>query len=214
MDKQDSPGKYVVTNNCESVDINNVVVYCASSPHIDDIYFEVARELGRLLAENKIGVVTGAGKQGLMGAVNDSVIESEGRVKGVIPQFMVDLGWFHPGLTELVITKDMHERKELMAQSADAAIALPGGLGTLEELAEILTWKQLGIFNKPVIILNTNGFYDPLLNMFEQMIDRNFMHDSYRNMWHVADSPEKVISSLQNNVVWSSSISKYDKKEL
>lgn len=214
MDKQDSPSRFIDDNNSDGVEINKVVIYCASSPHIEKHFFDAAKQLGRLLAENGIKCITGAGKQGLMGAINDSVIQHGGSVEGIIPQFMVDLGWYHSGLTKLTVTKDMHERKEMMAFRADAAIALPGGLGTLEELAEVLTWKQLGIFNKPIIILNTDGFYNPLLNMFDEMIDKNFMHDSYRDMWQVADNPEWAVHCLLNNIDWSSSITKYDKKEL
>lgn len=211
MSNQDSPNKFQYK---EAGAISDVVVYCASSPHIDDIYFEAAEQLGALLAQNQIGCITGAGKQGLMGAVNSSVLHNGGKVTGVIPRFMVNNGWYYPELTEMKVTETMHERKQLMAQLSDAAIALPGGLGTLEELAEILTWRQLEIYNKPIIIMNIDGYYDPLLDMFEQMIDLNFMHDSYRNMWKVATAPTEVISFLKDNQIWTPTITKYDKKEL
>lgn len=192
----------------------SVVVYCASSAHIEDTYFDAAKQLGKLLADNKITCITGAGRQGLMGALNDSVLENNGKVKGIIPQFMIDSGWCHHQLSELLVTESMHERKFLMAQHSDAAIALPGGLGTLEELAEILTWKQLGLYDKPIIILNIRGYYNPLLEMFEKMIDEKFLHQSYRKMWQVVYSPEEVIGCLQNFEAWNHSFTKYDKKEL
>lgn len=214
MINQDSPERFQ-EHVAEGIDtISQVVVYCASSPHIDDAYFEAAEDLGRLLANNNIACITGAGKQGLMGAVNSSVVENGGKVTGVIPQFMVDNGWYHTGLTDMLITNTMHERKQLMAQMSEAAIALPGGLGTLEELAEILTWRQLGLYNKPIIILNTNGYYDPLISMFQQMIDHEFMHDSYKKLWQVAANPTDVIDFIKSNQTWSPIITKYDKKEL
>lgn len=192
----------------------SVVVYCASSAHIEDVYFDAAKQLGKILAKNNITCVTGAGRQGLMGAVNDSVLENGGKVKGIIPQFMIDSGWCHSQLTELVVTESMHERKSLMAQQSDAAIALPGGFGTLEELAEILTWKQLGLYKNPIIILNINGYYDPLLAMFNKMIEEKFLHHNYSKMWQVVDSPDEVIDCLQNFEAWQPSFNKYDKKEL
>ncbi|OPZ30970.1 MAG: LOG family protein YvdD [Bacteroidetes bacterium ADurb.BinA174] len=192
----------------------SVVVYCASSAHIQDVYIDAARKLGKVLAENNITCITGAGKQGLMGVLNDSVLENNGKVKGIIPQFMIDSGWCHPQLTELVITESMHERKFLMAKQSDAAIALPGGFGTLEELAEILTWKQLGLYKNPIIILNVNGYYDLLLAMFDKMIGEKFLHHNYRKMWQVVDSPDEVIDCLQNFEAWEPSFTKYDKKEL
>lgn len=150
----------------------------------------------------------------MMGVLNDSVLENNGKVKGIIPQFMIDSGWCHPQLTELVITESMHERKFLMAKQSDAAIALPGGFGTLEELAEILTWKQLGLYKNPIIILNVNGYYDLLLAMFDKMIGEKFLHHNYSKMWQVVDSPDEVIDCLQNFEAWELSFTKYDKKEL
>lgn len=191
-----------------------VVVYCASSAHIEEVYFDAARQLGKVLANNDITCITGGGKQGLMGAVNDSVLENGGKVKGIIPQFMIDSGWCHPQLSELVVTESMHERKFLMAKQSDAAVALPGGFGTLEELAEILTWKQLGLYKNPIVILNVNGYYDPLLAMFDKMISEKFLHHNYCNMWQVVDSPDKAIEYLQNGEVWNPAFTKYDKKEL
>lgn len=193
---------------------STVVVYCASSAEIDDVYMDAAARLGELLADNAIMCINGAGKQGLMGALNDSIIRSGGKVTGVIPRFMVDAGWCHDELSETVVTETIHERKAHMAQSADAVIALPGGMGTLEELAEILTWKQLGLYSNPVILLNVNDYYTPLLRFFERMMDEKFMNERYQEMWQVAATPEEAIELLQDRTEWSPSFYKYQKKEL
>ncbi|MDO5523552.1 MAG: TIGR00730 family Rossman fold protein [Bacteroidia bacterium] len=200
--------------NKKSPSAISVVVYCASSSQIDTIYFEAAERLGQLLAQNGIACINGAGKQGLMGALNNSLLQCGGTVKGIIPRFMIDSGWCHSGLNELLVTETMHHRKAKMAELSDAAIALPGGLGTLEELAEILTWKQLGLYKKPIIILNINGFYNPLLTMFEKMMDEKFLHAGYRNLWRVVDTPDEIIECLQNFETWEPSFGKYEKKEL
>ena len=126
--------------------ITSVCVYCASSTKIDPTYFEAARELGTLLGQRRIRLINGAGGIGLMSATSDAVLAAGGEVTGVIPRFMVEQGWHHKGLTEMIEVENMHQRKQKMADLSDAVIALPGGGGTLEELLEIITWKQLGIF--------------------------------------------------------------------
>jgi uncharacterized protein (TIGR00730 family) len=192
----------------------HVCVYCASSPDISTIYLDAATQLGQLLAENKITCINGAGKQGLMGAINNSILLHGGKVCGIIPQFMVENGWCHTELSEIIVTETMHERKAQMARSADAIIALPGGLGTLEELAEIITWKQLGLYKNPVIILNINGYYDSLLTFFETMMSEKFMSENYRNLWQVAGTLEEAMEMLKNIEEWNPNFSKYPKKEL
>lgn len=192
----------------------NVVVYCASSNQLRPVFTQAATRLGELLAQNGITCVNGAGKEGLMGALNDAVLQHGGRVKGIIPRFMSDAGWGHDELTELVVTETIHERKALMADTADAVVALPGGMGTLEELAEILTWKQLGLSHHPIILLNVDHYYDPLLAFFDKMISERFMRDDFRRMWLVADTPEEVISMLQNYPEWNPTFGKYTRKEL
>ncbi len=192
----------------------NVLVYCASSNLIVPVYTRAATRLGELLAQNGITCVNGAGKEGLMGALNDAVLQHGGRVKGIIPRFMSDAGWGHDELTELIVTETIHERKALMAHTADAVVALPGGMGTLEELAEILTWKQLGLSHHPIILLNVDHYYDPLLAFFDKMISERFMRDDFRRMWLVADTPEEVISLLQNYPEWNPTFGKYTRKEL
>ena len=193
---------------------SGVVVYCASSPQIGQEYFEAAERLGQLCADQGIAVINGAGKQGLMGALNNSTLAHGGTAIGIIPQFMVDAGWCHENLTETIFTETIHERKSLMAEISDAAIALPRGIGTLEELSEIITWKQLGLYNKPIVIININGYYDLLLRFLDKMMSEQFMNPDYRQMWKVASSPEEAIESLKNFPVWNPSFTKYHKKEL
>lgn len=186
-----------------------IAVYCASSAEIAPVYFKAASELGELLAKNGMVCINGAGREGLMGALNDSVLKNGGKVKGIIPQFMVDNGWGHSHLTETIITGTIHERKAAMVESADAVIALPGGIGTLEELAEIITWKQLGLFQKPVIVLNINNFYQPLLSFLEKMVIEKFMKEAYRDLWQVATSPEEAVAMINATPDWNPGFMKY-----
>lgn len=186
----------------------NVTIYCASSPMIDNCFFEAATQLSTLLAQRNIGIVYGAGRVGLMGCVADCALKLGGKVTGVIPQFMVNRDWCHKNLSHLVITQDMHERKQTMAQMGDAAIALPGGCGTLEELLEIITWKQLGLYTHPIIILNTAGYYDPLLQMLQNALEHHFMRDIHASLWYVANTPQEVIEALDSIAEWDDSLQK------
>ena len=189
--------------------INSVCVYSASSTKIDPVYFQAAEELGRLLAEHHIRLINGAGSIGLMCSVADAVLKNGGEVTGVIPHFMVEQNWHHTGLTELIEVESMHERKQKMANLSDGIIALPGGCGTLEELLEIITWKQLGLYLNPIIILNVNGFFDPLLEMLEKAIEENFMRQQHGDIWKVARTPEEAVKLLYETPVWDISIRKF-----
>ena len=189
--------------------ITSVCVYSASSTKIDPVYFDAARELGTLLGQRHIRLVNGAGNMGLMAAVADATLAAGGEVTGVIPRFMIEQGWHHTGLTKLVEVESMHERKQLMADLSDGVIALPGGCGTLEELLEIITWKQLGLYLKPIVILNTNGFYNLLLEMLQQAISQNFMRKEHGNIWHVAQTPEEAVNLLYTTPHWSKEIRKF-----
>lgn len=182
-----------------------VTIYCASSPMVDECFFDAAQELATLLAKHNKSIVYGAGKMGLMGCIADQALKNGGNVTGVIPRFMVERDWCHKNLTHLVVTEDMHERKQTMAQIGHAAIALPGGCGTLEELLEIITWKQLGLYTHPIIILNTAGYYDPLLKMLQNALDYHFMRDIHAGLWHVAQTPEEVLEALYSLPEWDSS---------
>ena len=189
--------------------INSVCVYSASSTKIDPAYFEAARELGTLLGERHIRLINGAGRMGLMAAVADAALRAGGEVTGVIPRFMVEQGWQHTGLTRLVEVESMHERKKLMADLSDAVIALPGGCGTLEELLEIITWKQLGLYLNPIVILNVGGYFDPLLEMFRKAVDENFMCMQHGDIWHVAQTPQEAVELLYTIPLWDVSIRKF-----
>ena len=186
-----------------------ICVYCASSSRVDSLYFEAATRLGTLIAQKRMTLVTGGGNQGLMRAVEDGALESGGKAIGVIPRFMVDCGWQHTGLTELRITADMHERKKTMAGLADAVIALPGGCGTMEELMEIITWKQLGLYLNPIVILNTGGYYTPLIRQLEHAVETNFMGEIHSRIWSVATTPAEAIEIIRNTPRWNESVRKY-----
>ena len=188
--------------------IKNVCGYSASSTKIAPVYFAAAEELGRLLALRGINLVNGAGSIGLMAATSNAVLSNGGTVTGVIPRFMVEQGWHHTGLTRLVETDTMHERKQLMAQLADAVIALPGGCGTLEELLEIITWKQLGLYLNPIVILNIDGFFNPLIEMLEQAIDQQFMRPEHAALWCVASTPAEALELIQTTPKWDKNLRK------
>ncbi|MBC8600926.1 TIGR00730 family Rossman fold protein [Parabacteroides acidifaciens] len=188
--------------------ITSVCVYCASSTQVAPAYQEAATELGRLLGERRLRVVNGAGNTGLMCAVSDGTLSAGGTVTGVIPHFMVEQNWCHKGLTELVEVDNMHERKQRMADLSDAVIALPGGCGTLEELLEVITWKQLGLYLNPIVILNINGYFDPLLEMFRKAVDEHFMRPQHAGLWVVASTPAEAVELIYTEPVWDADIRK------
>ena len=189
--------------------INKVCVYSASSTQIDEAYFSAARTLGTLLAEKGISLINGAGKMGLMAAVTDAVMQHGGEAIGVIPRFMVEQGWHHTGMSQLLIVNDMHERKQTMARLSDAVIALPGGCGTLEELLEVITWKQLGLYLNPIILLNSKGYFTPLLEMMQRAVDEHFMRIQHAAIWRVAQTPEEAVEMLFTTPRWDSSVRKF-----
>ena len=189
--------------------IKNVCVYSASSTKIAPVYFAAAEELGRLLAMRDINLINGAGSIGLMAATSNACLAAGGTVTGVIPRFMVEQGWQHKNLTQLIETETMHERKQIMAEMSDGVIALPGGCGTMEELLEIITWKQLGIYLNPIIILNIDGFYNPLLEMLQRAIDGNFMRPEHQNIWQVATSAQQAIELLYTSPIWNKDVRKF-----
>lgn len=173
-----------------------VTVYCASSADIAPIYIESARALGRALAQRGIRIITGAGQTGLMGAVADGALAAGGHVKGIIPQFMVERGWAHRALTELMVVPDMHTRKKTMAAEAAACIALPGGIGTFEELLEIITWRQLGLYGGKVIIYNMEDYYGPLISMLAKAQQQGFMRPGSEVLYTVAGSLQEVLENI------------------
>jgi uncharacterized protein (TIGR00730 family) len=165
--------------------------------------------LGTLLGQRGLQLINGAGSIGLMRATSDAVLAAGGKATGIIPRFMMDEGWGTDTLTELVIVDNMHQRKQLMADRSDAVIALPGGCGTLEELLEIITWKQLGLYLNPIVILNTLHYYDPLLAMLEQAIGQQFMRLQHADLWCVAQTPEEAVELIYSTPPWDSNLRKF-----
>lgn len=178
--------------------LNNVCVYCSSSNNIDDKHFEAARTMGRLLAEREYALVYGGGDVGLMGALARSVHEHGGTVCGVIPEALKEKeGVAYEVADELITTQSMQERKAEMYRRAHAFVALPGGFGTLEEFMEILTLKQLGYHDKALVLVNANGFYDPLLGFFEQLHADGFAHKRSSALYHVAETPREALDFVK-----------------
>jgi uncharacterized protein (TIGR00730 family) len=176
--------------------IRTVCVYCGSSPGSDPAFVDAARDFGRILAENKVGLVYGGGSIGLMGALATAVIDHGGLVTGIIPEFLIGRERPKKLAQDLVVTRDMHDRKRTMFDRADAFVALPGGIGTLEELVEQMTWAQLGRHKKPILLANINGFWDPLCDMLDHMQRMAFLHDANRLDFLVAERVEDILPKL------------------
>ena len=179
-----------------------VCVFAASSSRIDKKYALAAEELGILFAKSRINVIYGGGGIGLMGILADSVIANGGIITGVMPSFMNDEGWGHPHVRDMILTTDMGERKKKMFSGADAVVALPGGVGTLEELTEAITLKQLGLFDGPIVILNTLGFYKSLIDFFDHMVKGQFLRIEHKAIWEIANTPKEVLYALSNYTSW------------
>lgn len=188
-----------------------IAVYCASSTQIDECYFKDARKLGQLMAEAGVTLVNGAGNMGLMAESANGCLETRGKAIGVIPTFMIKEGWCHDGMTEIIETADMHERQAKMAEITDAGIFLPGGIGTFAEMTELIVWKQLGLYLKPIILLNTKGYFDSLLNTLHQAIKENFMRPVHADIWRVAPTPEEALKMALETPLWDTSIRRFAK---
>lgn len=173
-------------------------VYCASSPLVDQKYFDAAEKIAQILVEEGYTTIYGGGSQGLMGALADKVLSLDGDIIGVIPGFMKEVEWDHPGVHHMVITEDMAERKKRFFVDTDVIIALPGGCGTLEELSEAISLKKLSQIKMPIIIFNQDGFYDDLIKLFERFINQKFMGENHRNLFNVISKPEDLRSALSN----------------
>jgi len=186
-----------------------VCVYCASSRTAPEEYRTVAFRLGEVLAEQGLEVVYGGGARGSMGALADGALSRGGRVRGILPRFMADLEWGHPGITELELVEDMRIRKHTMLTRSQAAIALPGGSGTLEELLEAITLKRLGLYLNPIVLVNTRNFFDPLLKLLELAIAERFMDDRHALMWEVVDQPDDVPAALARAPEWGEDSRKF-----
>lgn len=176
--------------------MTSICVYCGSRSGHGAEYTDAARRLGRAMAAQGFGLVYGGASIGMMGVIADEMLAAGAAVTGVIPESLQQKEVAHAGLTELLITADMHERKRLMAERADAFIAMPGGLGTLEELFEILTWGQLRFHAKPIGLLNTGGYYDDLIRFLDGTVSEGFVHPRHRAMLRVSQSPEDLLDAL------------------
>jgi uncharacterized protein (TIGR00730 family) len=176
--------------------MKRICVFCGSSNGFEPVYAESARALGNVLAGNGIGLVYGGGNIGLMGVVADAVMERGGEVIGVIPEALVQRELAHRSVTELIVVRSMHERKAKMAELSDAFVAMPGGYGTFEEFCEIITWAQLGLHRKPCAILNVEGYYDPLLALFDRAVVEGFVHPSNRQLVLQGTEPNGLLNLL------------------
>ncbi len=186
-----------------------ITVYAASSGQVPEIYVRSACELGVLLAERGHCLVNGAGRTGLMGATSEACIAAGGEAVGVIPRFMIEQGWEHKGMSRLIVTEDMHSRKERMAELSDACIALPGGVGTLEELLEVITWKQLGLYLKPIVLLNVDGYFDALLAQLDKAVEERFMRKQHKEIWSVARTAAEAVALCESTPLWDKEVRKY-----
>jgi len=175
-----------------------ICIYGASSDNIPPKYKQAAYNLGRALAKKGWNGLNGAGSAGIMRSASDGFLDGGAKAIGIIPQFMVDNNWHYNRLSEIVVTEDMHQRKQLMSQKSACLVAMPGGCGTLEELTEIITWIQLGICHKPLVIFNIDGFFNHLLSQLEHCITENFMKQSHKNLWYTANTIEDVINFIDN----------------
>lgn len=180
-----------------------VCVYAASSDHCAPAFHSDAYALGRLLAQAGASVVYGGGSRGSMGAVANGALEAGGEVVGILPRFMADLDWGHAGLTRLELVEDMRERKHRLLTGSDAVVALPGGCGTLEELFEAITLKRLGLYFNPIVLLNTQDYWSPLLGFMQnQVIEQRFMNPEHAELWSVAQRPQDVVPTILQTPAW------------
>jgi uncharacterized protein (TIGR00730 family) len=179
--------------------IRRVCVFCGSKAGLDDRYRQAARQLGAQLARDGVGLVFGGGSVGLMGVLADAVLEAAGEIIGVLPKMLATKELLHSGVADMRLTADMHERKALMAELADAFVALPGGYGTFEELFEVITWAQLGIHRKTIGLLNTAGYFDPLVRMIDHAIQEGFVKESHRGLIVVEERPDALLATLRTH---------------
>lgn len=179
-----------------------VCVYCASSAQIHPDYFSATEALSKSFVEYGFSVVFGGGSSGLMGRLADAVLEAGGNIKGIMPQFMNEVEWGHRGVSDFVYTQTMHERKAKFLEGTDALVALPGGSGTYEELFEAITLKKLGQFTKPIVILNTRGYFEPFRQLMQRAVEENFVAQDHQEIWKIVDRPEDVVPTILATPKW------------
>lgn len=175
-----------------------ICVYCGSRSGSNPLYIQEASRLGQLLAHNSITLVYGGGKKGMMGAVADEALKERGPVIGIIPKSMMELEWAHPDVSQLHVVATMHERKAMMAELAEAFVALPGGIGTYEELFEVLTWASLGHHEKPIFLLNTSGYYDRIMELLRHTVREGFMSQEKLDHLRIVQTAEELIGQLKS----------------
>jgi hypothetical protein len=183
--------------------ITRICVYCASSNQVNPKYFLAARRLAEILAGENIAVVYGGGSTGLMGELATSALRAGGHVIGIMPDFMREVEWAHREVKEFLFVGDMHERKKKFLEYSDALVALPGGCGTMEELLEAITLKRLGLFLKPIVILNQEGYYDPLLDMLDRAVEEKFMGASHKEIWKAVGSVDEILPAIRQTPDWN-----------
>jgi uncharacterized protein (TIGR00730 family) len=179
-----------------------VLVFCASSRSCDPAFHDAAATLGRALVRAGDSILYGGGSVGSMGALADAALDEGGEVIGIQPRFMRELEWTHPGLSDLVLVDDMQERKREMLRMADAIVTLPGGSGTFEELFDALTAKRLGLFSKPIVIVNQGGFFEPLFALLRRSVDERFMHEVHLDMWSAVEHVDEVLPAIHGSPDW------------
>ncbi len=190
-------------------EIKKVCVYCASSDKIDPKYFEATEIIAKTLVENNTTVVYGGGAVGLMGKLADTVLAEKGHIIGIMPHFMKEVEYHHKDVNEFIFTADMHERKKQFMIGVDALITLPGGCGTFEEFMEAITLKRLGVFTKPIVLLNLDGYYDQLLAMMDNAVESGFLSEKHLEMWKVFEDPKDVLKAIQESTPWSKDAIKF-----
>ena len=188
--------------------IKNVCVFASSCNYLEEIYYKEASELGKLLVQNSFDMIYGGSSLGLMWACAEQIKLNGGKIIGVMPEKLYNLGVHTDQCVELIVTNGIRDRKAKMDELSDAVIALPGGFGTLEELTEMIVQKQLGYNNKPIVLLNTNGFYNQLEEFFENIIMQNFAHKKSKDLYFIAQNPESAVSYIKNYIPKDCVISK------
>jgi uncharacterized protein (TIGR00730 family) len=192
------PSPIAAQGNLGMTGVRRVCVYCGSSGRVAEVFREAARRTGRLLAEAGMELIYGGGHVGLMGLTADAALAAGGRVVGIIPDFLHDRELTHKNLSELLVVGSMHERKQRMFERADAFAILPGGLGTLDEAFECMTWKQLGLHDKPIVVVDTEGYWKPLLALIDQTVDSGFAPARMRDGIQIVPTPEALIALLKS----------------
>ena len=179
-----------------------IAVFCASSAKVPDCYFDMARRVAAALVEAGYGIIYGGGGVGLMGAVADEALRHNGEITGIIPRFMVDEEWQHKDVEDMIHVESMHQRKELMVRKSSGILALPGGIGTLEELFEVMSLKKLGQYPHPIVVFNMYGYYDGLLQMTRKMVEEKFMRPIHSKLWSMVETPEQVVPAIREAPEW------------